>query len=213
MNLIPLSKVKHSNIKLKKNDIKTFLENKNVVKINAKEIHNLYKDYPIIFTSNGIFVIRKLIDKTIKLDIKKDYIPQSLTNYPFFLKNDNKRQELYVYIDIDSDLLGNKGKQLFNKNGENSKILKDIIESLNDNYSDEKDTVSLMKLLEEHNLFKNANIIKKSDNSIIANDFKIIDINKLKKLSQEIVYSFERNGIMKFIDCHIKSLKNFDKLV
>lgn len=222
-NLQALSQNLHQNLKISSIKSYEFLKSQNLINIFANEADIIAKDFPIVFITGEKTSLIAIISidgvKNIALGKKNEwkgsYVPSSIKTYPFLtIVNEKNKNERIILLDKDSELLDeNKGKPLYTKKGEESKYLKDIKEQLLLASEQEIHTQKIIDMLDKSGILENGSVSSKEADKILISGFKIVNRKKLYELPDSTLASWARNGILTFIDAHLKSLSNIEKLI
>lgn len=222
-NLQALSQNLHQNLKISSKKSYEFLKSQNLINIFANEAAVIAKDFPIVFITGDKSSLIAIISidgvKNIALGKKNEwissYIPVSVKTHPFLtIENDKNKNERIILLDKDSDLLSEeKGKPLYTKKGEESKYLKDIKEQLVLSSEQELHTKKIIDMLDKSGILENGSVSNKEAEKTLISGFKIVNRKKLYELPDSTLASWARNGILTFIDAHLNSLTNIEKLV
>lgn len=222
-NLQVLDKEKHKNLKISGIQNLDFLMETSFLPVVLNESAIVGKEFPLVFTSNKnptLVALVALGGENLALNNKgkwiNKYIPAYVRRYPFSIGStkENKDQKI-ILIDEDSSLFSEeKGNQLFKKSGEQSKFLENAISYLKNNDKQTSISRAVVEEISKYDILEDREISlgEGEEKKILVNGFKVIDREKLNNLSDEILASWARRGILSFIDVHIKSLENINKL-
>lgn len=222
-NLQILDKEKHKNIKISGVQNLDFLSNTTFVPIVSPEMTVIGDSFPIVFTGNKDSRLVSLISLGgINLAINENgkwinkYIPSFIRRYPFSLgKSREDETHKVILIDEASSILSEeKGKSLFKKSGEHSKFFEDAITYLKNNDKQAAMTQSITDEIVKSGILEDREISvgEGDEKKVLVKGFKVIDRNKLNDLSDDVLASWTRRGIISFIDIHLKSLENINTL-
>jgi len=223
-NLQLLDKEKHKTLKVAAMENLFFAKDMPSVPLMLNEVENVGKTFPVVFTSNekspSLISIVSLGNGNLAVNgegkwITK-YVPITLRKYPFAMASvkDNKDQKV-IMLDEDSSLVSkSKGKQLFKKDGSQSETLTNAIKFLSDNEKYVYMTKKIVSEIEKSGILDDRDISvgEGEEKKTLVNGFKIVDKEKLHALSDDILASWARRGILTFIDAHLKSLDNIQTL-
>ncbi len=223
-NLQILDKQKHKNLKISEMTDLFFAKDMSSIPVMLNEIEILGKTFPIVFTDNketqSLVSIVSLGNGNLAINEEGkwivNYVPLYLRKYPFSMASvkDNDEQKV-IMIDVDSKLVSkSKGKQLFKKDGEKSEILENAINFLSENEKYVYATKQFVKEIVKSDILEDREISvgEGEEKKVLVSGFKVIDKDKLNALSDDILASWVRRGIIPFIDLHLKSLENITTL-
>ena len=145
------------------------------------------------------------------------YLPNFTKTYPFIntLAKD-KDNIIQSIIGIDNGEFVNKRKKLFifNKKSELQKVASEKIQILRELNSKRDISKKIIKELESHNLLEKQNFkvqINDEEKTIIE-EFYVVNRNKLINLDDKIISTWAKKGWITIIDCHLKSMQNFNNI-
>ena len=223
-NLQVLDKQKHKSLKVSAMEDLFFAKDMPSVPVMLNEVENIGKTFPVVFTSNDespkLISIVSLGNGNLAVNDEgkwiTNYVPLALRKYPFAMASvkDNKEQKV-IMIDEDSSLVSkSKGKQLFKKDGSQSELLENAIKFLSDNEKYVYMTQEIVKEIAKSGILDDRDISvgEGEEKKTLVNGFKIVDKEKLHALSDDILASWARRGILTFIDAHLKSLDHIQTL-
>ena len=222
-----LNKVSHKNKNIK--EIENFLYAKNLISapITTAEFFEACKNYPIFFAKdkdNNWFssvILGYKENMNLFVDEKGNweklhYIPAFIRKYPFvFIKEENK-DNLFLALDKDylSDKKSDEIRRLFDDNGENTKMLNNVVSFLNQFHSDSIVTKDFIKQLDEWGILEEKTVtINNKKEQFNINGLYIINEEKLKNLSKKKKIEINDKNAIPFITAHLISLSNIQKLV
>jgi len=223
-NLQVLDKEKHKDLKVSSLENLFFAKDLSSVSVMINETGNIGQTFPVVFTSNEespeLISIVSLGNGNLALNEEgkwiANYVPFSLRKYPFTMASvkDNKDQRV-IMIDEDSSLVSkSKGKQLFKKDSSQSELLENAIKFLSDNEKYVNMTSIIVAEIAKSGILEDRDISvgEGDEKKVLVNGFKIVDKEKLNALSDDVLASWARRGILTFIDSHLKSLDNIQTL-
>lgn len=221
-----LNKVSHKNKNIK--EIENFLYAKNLISapITTAEFFEACKNYPIFFAKdkdNNWFssvILGYKENMNLFVDEKGNweklhYIPAFIRKYPFvFIKEENK-DNLFLALDKDylSDKKSDEIRRLFDDNGENTKMLNNVMSFLNQFHSDSIVTKDFIKQLYEWEILEEKTVtINNKKEQFNINGLYIINEEKLKNLSKKKKIEINDKNAIPLITAHLISLSNIQKL-
>lgn len=146
------------------------------------------------------------------------YMPMFTQTYPFInmiVKDENDQLRSVIGIDNDKDVSKRKKNFIFNKEGELQKIASAKIEQIRELNRQRDVSKRIIKELKDNDLLlkKDFKIIFDEKEKIILDNFYVVNRDKLTSLDDKIVALWAKKGWMSIIDCHIRSLKNFERVL
>ena len=222
-NLVVLDKQKHKDLKISPLENLNFAKESAFIPVLANEASVIASSFPIVFSADetpSLIALVSLGGDSLAINSEgkwiTPYVPSYLRKYPFSLAatKENPEQKI-VLIDEESSLFSkSKGKQLFKKEGEPSEALSNAINFLNSYENQAKVTNDVVKIIAQSAILEDREISigEGEEKKVLVKGFKVVDREKLNKLSDDILAAWVRNGIISFIDAHLKSLQNIQTL-
>ena len=222
-NLQVLDKEKHKNLKINPLENLNFAKQAAFLPVTANEVALVGATFPVVFTSeenSSLVALVSLGGDSLAINGEgkwiTSYVPGFLRKYPFSLAstNDNPDQKV-ILIDEDSYLFStSKGKQLFKREGEKSETLEHAINFLTSQEQQSAITKNIINEISQSGILEEREISvgEGDEKKVLVNGFKVVDREKLNILSDDILASWVKRGIITFIDAHIKSLENIQTL-
>lgn len=219
-----LSREKHSNLKLQQLSNLFFAKNMGSTPVLISETGKLGLTFPIVFTAEenpSITAITSLGNDNLAItkDGKwiTDYVPAVYRKYPFTYVNIKENaEEKVVAIDVEAQNLSTEeGIPLFDENNEQTQLLKDTIHFLTSYEEESMKTKSIAKIISDTNILEDREISvgEGEEKKVLVKGFKVVSKEKLDALDDAILALWVRNGIISFINLHIKSLDNMQTLM
>ncbi|RXK12294.1 hypothetical protein CP965_11045 [Halarcobacter mediterraneus] len=223
-NLQILDKEKHKTLKVSEMKDLFFAKDMSSIPVMVNELGAVGKSFPVVFINSDeastLVAITSLGNGNLAINEEgkwiTNYIPISLRKYPFSMAavRDNPEQKI-VMIDEDASLVSKtKGRQLFKKDGSQSELLENAIKFLSDNENTVLMTKKIVEEIVKSGILEDREISvgEGEEKKVLLSGFKVVDKEKLNKLSDDILASWVRRGIISFIDLHLKSLDNINTL-
>ncbi len=223
-NLELLSKEKHKNLKI--GDLTNLLFIKNIPSfpIIPSEAELISKTFPIVFSSEEnptILAMNSMGNQNLAINSEgkwlSSYIPAVYRKYPFtYVSNKDNPEQRAVAVDMDAPHLSfESGVPLFDESANQTKFLNDIINFLTTYEQEAMKAKLIAKLIADAGILEERELsIGEGENTqLLAKGFKVVDIAKLHKLDDATLASWVRNGVIDFINLHIKSLDNMENLM
>jgi len=146
------------------------------------------------------------------------YIPKFIQTYPFVTTTvkyiDNKYKNL-LSIDYTDMVNQNAQFHIFDQYGNFQTEAKKKVDLLKELTAQRDGSKKIIDELTKYNLLvkKDFKIKYGNEQKVILENFYIIDRKKLIDLDDTILAKWAKKGWMSIIDCHIKSLSNFHKVI
>ena len=219
-----LSKEKHSNLKIKALDNLLFAKENPSFPVLISESENVAATLPIVFSAEenpSLFAITSLGSENLAMNSEgkwlSSYVPAVYRKYPFAYANikDNPEQKAVV-IDIEAQNLSEtEGEALFDEQSNQTQLLKDTIQFLTSYEQEAMRTKSLAKIILDSGILEDRelSIGEGETKQVLVKGFKVVSVEKLNALDDAILASWVRNGIISFINIHLKSLNNLQNLM
>lgn len=225
-DIVVINKIEHKDKNVKEVTNFSFSKKMTSIPITITEFYEACKNYPIFFAKDtndkwfatvmlgykeneNIFVNEKGVWE------KLHYIPANLRRYPYiFVTNDNNAE---LTLAIEKEYLSDDKKDLERKlfkDGQNSKVLNQVMNFLNQCYLDSLASEEFIKQLDEWELLEEkVATIKDKENKIFnINGFYVVNEEKLKHLSKKKKEEIYNKNAIPLITAHLISLSNIQKL-
>ena len=222
-NLVVLDKTKHKDLKVKGMSDLFFAKDLNFIPMIAGEVELVSKSFPVVFSGGenpSLIAITSLGGGCLAINSEgkwiDSYVPSFLRRYPFSLAStqDNVNQKV-ILIDEDSSLFSqSEGNALFDENGEQSETLGHAIKFLQSYDNNNIVTQNVAKLISKNGILEEREISvgEGEEKKVLVKGFLVVNKEKLNELSDDVLASWVRNGIINLIEAHLKSLENIQKL-
>ncbi len=222
-NLQVLDKEKHKELKISPLENLNFAKQTAFLPVVANEIVLVGATFPVVFTSEenaSLVALVSLGADSLAINNEgkwiTNYVPSFLRKYPFSIAStkENADQKV-ILIDEDSHLFSkSKGKQLFKKDGEKSETLEHAVNFLIAHEQQSVVTKNIINEIAQSGILdvREISVGEGDEKKVLVNGFKVVDKEKLAKLSDDVLASWVRRGIITFIDAHLKSLENIQTL-
>jgi putative transposase len=223
-NLQILDKEKHKDLKISPIRDLFFAKDIASLPIMLNEASEVARSFPIVFTNdeNTPQIISLLSLGNGNLAINSEgkwitkYIPISLRKYPFSMASvKDKPEQKIILLDEDSPLVSKaEGENLFSEDGTQTELLENAIKFLSDNEKYTFMTKQLVEQIVKSGILEDREISvgEGEEKKVLVSGFKVVSKEKLNALSDDILASWVRTGIITFIDIHLKSLDNINIL-
>lgn len=222
-NKMLLDKVKHKDLKIKKLQNLNFAKNLQAIPILEIELDKISPFLPIVFGGenyDNLLILTSLGGENLAINPQGKwiipYIPNEIRKHPFSMVNhpSNVEQQVILFDEKSEVLSYEEGEALFTPEGNASDRLNEIGSFLKTSMQNKEKTQDIIKeiiqsgILDEREIAVNDGEIK----NILVKNFKVVDIEKYHALDDSILAKWVRNGTIKFIEQHLKSLDNIEKL-
>lgn len=222
-NYIPLDKDKHSALKVNlKHDFK-FAKDTHLAATTIREFGGIASCMPIVFVkepSQGTLHTIAMFgfEQGSNLFFKEDkwqahVMPLSIQRYPFDVRPDGDK--LGVFIDENSDVIGEEGEAMFTEEGEPTEFLKSRHQMLGDIANSEVATQKFIKELQDANVLDDVQLIIQYASGQKRNVTGLTTINeqRLNELSDEKTLEFKKAGYLGACYAMMLSLGQINRLV
>jgi hypothetical protein len=224
-DVTPVTRQDHGKLSLRKGKTYEFARETNAVPLVLSEFPNASGDYAIVFTdaSEGIIpaIILGIRDKE-NAYVGKDgswdatYIPAFIRRYPFVFATDAKAETFTLMIDASYSGFNKdgKGERLFDADGEQTTFLNNTLSFLREYQAQFNRTRAFGARLGELGLLEpvEARVPLPKDPERRLTGFKIVNREKLKALSGDVLAQMIRTDELELIFLHLFSLRNLNRL-
>ncbi len=225
-NIVQLNKQKHASLKLKQGiDWGNYI-NENMLPVLIQEMGQLCTELPIVFVKNsqtGQFACVALLGLEARQNLffkskqwQGSFIPAVVTHYPLgLIKNPKDETHMLVMIDENSTLTSDSdGDALFDEQGNQSEILNQRIEALQNYYQCGKITQNFIDELLKYALLEEQNLTfdVKGEKKNVAGIY-LISEEKLNQLSNNEFLVLKEKNYLKAIYQHLASVNNIRKMI
>ncbi|MCD6432837.1 MAG: SapC family protein, partial [Sulfurimonas sp.] len=222
-NLVVLDKEQHKSLKISPLESLSFAKQTTFVPVIANEVALVGAAFPVVFTADenpSLVSLVSLGGENLAINAEgkwiTSYIPSYLRKYPFSLANTKENPEQKVIlVDEESHLFSkSKGKQLFKKNGEQSDTLIQAVKFLTNHENQSVMTASVAKVIADSGILesKEISVGEGDEKKVLVKGFRVVNREKLNALSDDILATWVRKGIISMIDSHLRSLENIQAL-
>ena len=221
--LVVLDKEKHKALKLSPLEDLKFAQDMNSIPVLVSEVAQVGEVFPVVFTTEetpALVALTSLGGQNLAINSEgkyiTNYIPAYLRKYPFSLaNNESDPEQKVVVIDEEASVFSKtKGKQLFTKEGEQSKILEGAMKFLTEYETQAQNTTAVVKAIVDSGILepREISIGEGEEKKVLVNGFQVVNREKLNNLDDETLALWVRKGIISFIDAHLKSLSKIEVL-
>jgi hypothetical protein len=218
-NIEMLDKKNFKSLKFSIVDPKTVAKSIGMIPLGFDEIISMSCFAPVFIFGKGDkeFVSLTGISNEISIYNKKDaYLPNFVKTYPFintYAKDENNNKVSVISIDNNPLYVNKKQKEfIFNKKGNLQKLANEKIEQVKELTRKRDISKKIIDELEKYNLLEKQSFKVKLNNEekTIIEEFYIINRKKLVELDDKLLSLWAKKGWITLIDCHLKSLSNFE---
>jgi hypothetical protein len=225
-NVVPVSGERHQDWSLEARSGYEFADNTNSLPLAAVEFPAAAMEYAIVFTGT-----EESVNPAVILGLKPDenlylgpqgkwnatYIPAFVRRYPFVFSQSSDKKTLTLCIDEQYKGWNkeDRGKQLFDENGERTEYLKNIIKFVQDYQGQYERTQAFCEKLQALDLLEpmTARFNLPSGHKAHLTGFMAIDRDKLKALPGEKLAELAKTGELELMYVHLQSMRNLGAMV
>jgi len=223
INFIPLDKEKHKDVKVAVSNTFKFAKDTHLAAATIREFAQLAATMPLVFIedtrANRFHVVAMLgMEQNQNLFLTGDswqgpHVPMNILRYPFDVRPDGDK--LGVYIDENSDLLGDEGQPLFTEAGEPSEFLQNRQQFLADLANSEMTTQRFVDQVVELDLLDPIQIRLTYQQGQQRNVTGMLSINekKLLELPEDKVVELHKSGFLGAMYAVMMSTGQLNRLV
>jgi len=222
---VPVSQQRHRDWYIKTGTDYGFAGRVNSVPLVAAEVAVASAAYPVVFAGEGDVVPVVLlgvrdgenlyVDKDGNWDAK--YVPAFVRRYPFVFSSTDDGKTFTLCLDEDFSGVNTEGRgeRLFDKDGERTQYLKNVLNFLQVYQAQFQRTQGLCRKLADLDLFEpmQAQVKLKTGQQLTLGGFKVINRAKLKALPAETLGELAKADELEVIYAHLASLRNFGPMV
>lgn len=227
-NVVPLNKEQHKKLYIEPVDGYGFAAETNSLYIAAIEFIKCVSEYVIVFgkdkKENVYPVVLMGLKANENLYVDKDgkwhadYIPAYARRYPFILAAPEENNGNFA-VCIDEGFTGfntaKEGQALFDDKGNESALLKQAVDFLQDYQKNVQITTAFCNNLAKLDLLEpmQANVEMKTGDKFAIGGFHCINRTRLKALEQDKLTELVKSDQLELIYAHLLSLNNVSKLM
>lgn len=224
--LVPVSKDRHANTKVKRIDSFAFAARFQLASIMAHEFARAAAIYPIVFVEDKakegyMPVVLMGLQEAENLYVDAagrwhaSYIPAVIRRYPFALAATGKADQFTVCIDEGSPLVTEAdGNALFDEKGEPSEVIGNVKQYLSELQQMDSLTREFCRFIKEHDLLVPLKMQVRQGSSVrtLAGSV-VINEERLAKVSDEVLLEMRRRGYLPAVYAHLVSLGQIERLL
>lgn len=225
-NIVPLDRTQHKRWSLKPINDAAFTKQAHAVLLLGTEFVEAAREYPIVFVRNADVVTPVALlglreGENLFVDAAGQwqgrYVPGYIRRYPFVFAETADKQLLLSLDDgyAGLDKSGKTGQRLFDDQGQDAELLKNMLAFVQAFQTDFVRTTELCAELEKLGLFKDMTIQATLNNgaSYSMNGFYVVDEQALLNLAEADVARLFKRGMLGAVYAHLMSLGNVQQLV
>ncbi len=224
--IVPLNKNAHAKTKVKNAANFPQVADQHLIPVVVQEFIPVSSSFPIIFvrenpeSDNFVAVALMGLEKGENLYVSSEkydeiYAPAALRSYPFSIASDEKKEQYFVCIDENSDLVSEEeGEDLFNAEGEETEYLTKRRDFTGKFVENMQITSGFVKVLQENDLLVPNDLSVRLENgqSFNLNGIFRVDEEKLNALPIEKFEDFRKRGVLPAVYAHLNSLQQVQRL-
>ncbi len=220
-NVVPLNRERHRSLKLRANRGTGFAAGAHFVPLAAVELYEASRDYPVVFAGSEdatpLAILGLRDGENLFVDAAGHwahgaYVPVFVRRYPFILSRAGEGStDFAVCVDESYDGLSQtEGTALFDEQGQESELVKNIVKFLQDFLAETERTQRFVARLKALGLLtvQSMQVQDGAGRTYALRDFQMVDENKLKELDNEVLGDLHRAGYLGCIYAHLISLGN-----
>ncbi|MEH6442871.1 MAG: SapC family protein [Oceanospirillaceae bacterium] len=221
-----VNKQRHLGWSVKAGTDYNFAKEVNSVPLMAVEFPKAAQDYAIVFAGDDkgllpVVVMGVRQDENLYLketgEWQVDYIPAFIRRFPFVFANSDDGDTLTLCIDENFEGCNEEGRgeRLFDSEGEQTQYLSSVLGFLQDYQAHYQRTQIFCNKLSELDLFEDmgAKFTAPGGEERTLTGFKVINREKLKGLSAEVLHELMGNDSLELIYLHLQSMSNLNKMI
>jgi len=229
MKIIPLSKENHRNWSYTGLPHYRHTMKDSIVPILIAEIGRLVSTNPIVFIEEeeklGLFSLQSLLPETNLMTNSEGlwingYMPARYRSLPFVLASSQKdktgQEKILCFIEqlnCVAQEFDKESTRIFNENGELSEDMQKVFEFLQSIEQNEAATKKALGAIKKADLLQDWKLsLKLSDGEKAMTGLKIVDYEKLRALSAEVLDELNKSGALDICFASHLSLNNINKL-
>ncbi len=226
--VVPLNKEQHKSLYIEPVNGFGFAAETNSLYIAAIEFIKCVSDYVVVFGKDEnenvypVVLLGLQANQNLYVNDKGEwdasYIPAYARRYPFILAAPESNEGNFT-VCVDESFSGfntaKEGKALFDKKGEQTDILKQAVDFLEDYQKNVTITTAFCNNLKTLDILEpmQANVELQSGDKFAIGGFQCVNRAKLKALSEDKVAGLLKSDQMELIFAHLLSLNNVSKLM
>lgn len=224
-SIVPITKERHLNKKVKAVDNFDFIKDVHIVSIMVHEFSRAASVYPIVFLEDQAKdefkpVVLTGLEEGENLFVSENkwegsYIPAIIRRYPFALAKTNEDGRYTICIDEQSDFVNDEeGQELFTKDGEAGEVIDKVKQYLTELQQMEQFTSEFCSYMAKNNMFTPLNMKVRVGNEVknISGAY-VINEERFNALSDEKFLELRTKKYTPVVYSHLSSLAQVERLV
>lgn len=221
--LAPLDRSEHANFKFKPMASAKFLIDQHAVPLTIDEFAQAQRNFPIVFSTGERPVPLALMGLNEGVNTFVDskgmfneavYLPAYARRYPFMLAKLNAKDEsTALCFDPNAGCIGefDDGDPLFKANGDLADVSEKVLQFCEQFESAGQRTHTFVAELKKHNLLMDGEAaISRTDDPdepAVYRGFQMVDVEKLRKVAEDILRDWIEDGTLSLVYSHLNSLE------
>ncbi|WMS86653.1 SapC family protein [Pleionea litopenaei] len=224
---IPLNHTQHASLKWRSVDTAAEFLNRQTVAINIFEFPQLQADFPLCFAKDSetgqlrAVALMSLTDNQPNAFIENGQwtvstLPTSVQLHPFALLpvDDESRQMMVCFDATSSQLNDAEGETLFSSQGEQTSVMKKLINLLEEQHQRTEQTQNFIQIMLENDLIEKKTLeFTLSSGQCTLDGLYWIDEARLNEMADKDFLELKRLGYLPVIYAALLSMKNISKLL
>jgi hypothetical protein len=221
-NIEVLDKEKFKSVKFTDVDTLEVAKNIGIMPIGFSEVIQMSCTCPIVIMGdehNLEFIAFTGISKSVNVfNQQVAYLPIFPQTYPFvnmYVKDEDDKLKSVIGIDNGRFVAKRKKHYIFNKDKEVQELANNKIKKLIELNRQREVSKNIIAMFKKYDLLleKNFSVKFEEEEKTLLEKFYIINREKLVEMDDEFIATIAKKGWMSIVDCHIKSLSNFQKVI
>lgn len=220
----PLDKVKHVKLGLNSKFSLSFTKGINAVPVNLIELPQLCHFYPIAFSPDAnatpVAILGLRDNENLFVDdegrwLADTYVPAYIRRYPFIFSEMPDTDQLTLCIDMNDDVVSEKGDQkFFDAEGTPTDLANNALEFCKSYHAAAQQTIEFSKALNDSGLLveRQAEIEIGGGKRISFSGFRILDEKKFADLDDAEFLKWREKGWLPFLYAHLFSGGQWQRL-
>lgn len=220
----PLDKVKHVKLGLNSEFSLSFTKTINAVPVNLIELPQLCHFYPIAFSPDDnatpVAILGLRDNENLFVDddgrwLADTYVPAYIRRYPFIFSEMPDTEQLTLCIDMNDEIVSEKGEQkFFDADSNPTDLANNALEFCKSYHAAAQQTIEFSKELNDSGLLveRQAEIEVGGGKRISFSGFRILDEKKFAELSDKDFLKWREKGWLPFLYAHLFSGGQWQRL-
>ncbi|MGI9376280.1 MAG: SapC family protein [Tsuneonella suprasediminis] len=221
-DLMPLNSRDHAKWRAKQIESLKWLSGQHAIPLTVDEFVQTQRDYPIVFSSgeNPVPLALMGLNEGVNVFVDENgkvtdpvYIPAYVRRYPFMLARlTPDAEELSLCFDPTAGVIGDfkEGEILFDDQGKPAPTVEGILNFCEQFEQAGARTQAFIEEIKKHDLLMEGEIAitdnSKPDQPFVYRGFQMINEEKLRELSGDVLSEWTKNGLLPLLHAHLFSL-------